>query len=157
MPNKDHPSVPCVQRGGCTCGITCRMAGRCLHDVHLTEQVVPASGTAPTEHQSEPTKGPWSRDDAPTGQYAEQIVATSPRGLKIVVARVAGGYKKRGANAAHIVRCVNSHADLLAALEEAETALMRCEFAGAKAMDGGMGAIDSALIVVRAALSKAKP
>ncbi len=42
---------------------------------------------------------------------------------------------------------------LCEALKDADIALARCEFVGAKAMDGGDGAIDIALVKVRAALA----
>lgn len=44
---------------------------------------------------------------------------------------------------------------MLAALRDAEVALSRYEFAGAKSMDGGIGAIDSALANIRDAIAKA--
>lgn len=64
-----------------------------------------------------------------------------------------GGWTAKGLSA--YAKCLEDTRDeLSAALREAESALMRCEFAGAKTSDGKVGAIDEALIVVRAALAK---
>ena len=58
------------------------------------------------------TPAPWVRRIG-VGQYAEEVVAKSPRGKDIVVARVGGGMDKREANA----RLIAAAPDLLAELE----------------------------------------
>ena len=61
------------------------------------------------------TPGPWERNEAPTGHYAEEVVAKSPRGKTITVARIGSGPDRRE----HDARLIAAAPELLAALEAA--------------------------------------
>ena len=85
------------------------------------------------------TKGPWS---GPVNNADRFEIQGDGRRIAVV-------------DKIEDARLMRAAPTLLAALMEAESALMRCEFVGKSAMDGGIGAIDSALINIRAAIAKA--
>lgn len=98
------------------------------------------------------TPGPWQAIKWGNRSSAWRI-ATVPDKHRADIANVLGGDQTLYATGN--ARLIAAAPTMLAALKDAESALERCAFVGKDAMDGGIGAIDSALINIRAAIARA--